>query len=91
MLPAEHGTIGLRTMLLDICVRSQSARRGERTSLASSKPSTTFDAPTAGLMPPRLHGLHHYRFRLRALSVSGLPVEDACSCADAERKFVKHL
>ncbi len=48
-------------------------------------------ADYGGPCPPRLHGLHHYTFRLRALSVGGLLVEDGCSCADVERESVKHL
>jgi Raf kinase inhibitor-like YbhB/YbcL family protein len=48
-------------------------------------------ADYGGPCPPRLHGLHHYRFRLLALSVAGLPVEDGCSCTDVEREANKHL
>ena len=48
-------------------------------------------ADYGGPCPPRLHGLHHYRFRLLALSVAGLPVEDGCSCAEVEREAKKHL
>ncbi len=44
-----------------------------------------------GPCPPQLHGLHHYRFRLLALSSSGLAVDDGCSCADVEREAMKHL
>lgn len=48
-------------------------------------------ADYGGPCPPRLHGLHHYRFRLLALSVAGLPVEDGSSCVEVERGAKKHL
>lgn len=48
-------------------------------------------ADYGGPCPPHLHGLHHYRFRLLALSVATLPVADGCSCAEVEREAKNHL
>ena len=48
-------------------------------------------ADYGGPCPPRLHGLHHYRFRLLAVSVPALPIEDGCSCTDVEREANKRL
>jgi Raf kinase inhibitor-like YbhB/YbcL family protein len=44
-----------------------------------------------GPCPPRGHGLHHYHFRLLALSVDSLPVPSEASCQDVEREARKHL
>jgi len=45
-----------------------------------------------GPCPPHRHGIHHYHFRLLAVSVDRLPVRnDAMSCGDVEREAGKHL
>jgi Raf kinase inhibitor-like YbhB/YbcL family protein len=44
-----------------------------------------------GPCPPHHHGLHHYHFRLLALSIDRLPVGDAPTCRDVEREARKHL
>ncbi|MGO9674392.1 MAG: YbhB/YbcL family Raf kinase inhibitor-like protein [Methylocella sp.] len=44
-----------------------------------------------GPCPPRGHGLHHYHFRLLALSIDRLPVRGNPSCRDVEREARKHL
>ena len=45
-----------------------------------------------GPCPPHRHGIHHYHFRLLAVSVDRLPVRnDAMSCGDIEREARKHL
>jgi Raf kinase inhibitor-like YbhB/YbcL family protein len=43
-----------------------------------------------GPCPPHEHGLHHYHFRLIALSVERLPVHEKPSCEDVEREARKH-
>ncbi len=43
-----------------------------------------------GPCPPRRHGLHHYHFRLLALSIDRLPVHDKSSCSEVEREARKH-
>lgn len=44
-----------------------------------------------GPCPPHRHGLHHYRFRLLALSADRLQVGTAPSCRDVEREARKHV
>ena len=44
-----------------------------------------------GPCPPRGHGLHHYHFRLLALSVASLTLRDEPTCRDVEREARKHL
>ena len=44
-----------------------------------------------GPCPPRDHGLHHYRFRLLALSIDSLSTGKGASCRDIERKARKHV
>ena len=44
-----------------------------------------------GPCPPHEHGLHHYRFRLLALSVEQLPVRKRPSCEDVEREASKYV
>ena len=43
-----------------------------------------------GPCPPRRHGLHHYHFRLLALSIDHLAVRKDPSCRDVEREARKH-
>ncbi len=43
-----------------------------------------------GPCPPHRHGLHHYHFRLLALSVDRLPLRDKLSCSKVEREARKH-
>ena len=43
-----------------------------------------------GPCPPRGHGLHHYHFRLLALSVAQLPLGNKPSCSEVEREARKH-
>ena len=43
-----------------------------------------------GPCPPRRHGIHHYHFRLLALSVDKLPLRDKASCTEVEREARKH-
>jgi phosphatidylethanolamine-binding protein (PEBP) family uncharacterized protein len=40
--------------------------------------------------PPRGHGLHHYHFRLLALSTDHLPAQANASCPDIEREARKY-
>jgi len=44
-----------------------------------------------GPCPPRGHGVHHYHFRLLALSIDRLPLRLNPSCRDVEREARKHL
>lgn len=44
-----------------------------------------------GPCPPHRHGVHHYHFRLLALSVDRLPLRTNPSCRDVEREARKHL
>lgn len=44
-----------------------------------------------GPCPPRGHGIHHYHFRLLALSVDHLTVGNKPSCRDVEREARKHV
>lgn len=44
-----------------------------------------------GPCPPHGHGLHHYRFRLLALSVDRLPVPDNPRSRDVEKEAQKHV
>jgi Raf kinase inhibitor-like YbhB/YbcL family protein len=44
-----------------------------------------------GPCPPRDHGLHHYHFRLLALSIDRMPAEKDLTCSDVEREARKHL
>jgi Raf kinase inhibitor-like YbhB/YbcL family protein len=44
-----------------------------------------------GPCPPHNHGLHHYHFRLLALSVDRLPLGDKPSCREVEREARKHV
>jgi hypothetical protein len=44
-----------------------------------------------GPCPPRGHGLHHYHFRLLALSVDRLAVGANPSCRDVEREARGHV
>jgi Raf kinase inhibitor-like YbhB/YbcL family protein len=43
-----------------------------------------------GPCPPHEHGLHHYHFRLLALSVERLPLHKKPTCTDVEREARKH-
>ena len=43
-----------------------------------------------GPCPPRGHGLHHYHFRLSALSVDRLSLGSKPSCREVEREVRKH-
>jgi Raf kinase inhibitor-like YbhB/YbcL family protein len=43
-----------------------------------------------GPCPPRRHGLHHYHFRLLALTVEHLPVRSKPSCQEVERQARRH-
>ena len=43
-----------------------------------------------GPCPPRGHGLHHYHFRLSALSVDRLALGNDPSCREVEREVRKH-
>ncbi|MGA9197926.1 MAG: YbhB/YbcL family Raf kinase inhibitor-like protein [Pseudolabrys sp.] len=57
----------------------------------SSKPSNDFQKRGyGGPCPPHEHGLHHYHFRLLALSVEQLPVHKNPTCDDVEREARKH-
>jgi len=44
-----------------------------------------------GPCPPRRHGLHHYYFRLLALSVERLMLHDKPSCSEVEQEARKHI
>ncbi len=44
-----------------------------------------------GPCPPRGHGVHHYHFRLLALSTAHLRPRANASCKDIEREARKHL
>ena len=44
-----------------------------------------------GPCPPRGHGVHHYHFRLLALSIDRLTLRPNPSCRDVEREARKHL
>lgn len=44
-----------------------------------------------GPCPPHEHGLHHYRFRLLALSIEQLPVSKKPTCEDIEREAGRHV
>jgi hypothetical protein len=44
-----------------------------------------------GPCPPRGHGMHHYHFRLLALSVDRLPLGNRPSCQEVAREARKHL
>jgi Raf kinase inhibitor-like YbhB/YbcL family protein len=43
-----------------------------------------------GPCPPRSHGPHHYHFRLLALSVDRLTLQDRPSCSEVEREARKY-
>lgn len=43
-----------------------------------------------GPCPPHRHGIHHYHFRLLALSVDHLPLGSKPSCKEVEREARKH-
>jgi Raf kinase inhibitor-like YbhB/YbcL family protein len=45
----------------------------------------------SGPCPPRGHGLHHYWFRLLALSVDALPPMTRPSCQQVQREARKHV
>jgi len=44
-----------------------------------------------GPCPPQRHGVHHYHFRLLALSVDRLPLRSNPSGRDVEREARKHM
>ena len=44
-----------------------------------------------GPCPPRGHGLHHYHFRLLALSIDRLPVSAKAACRRVEQEARKHV
>jgi len=44
-----------------------------------------------GPCPPRRHGIHHYHFRLLALSLDRLPFHDKPSCSEVEREAREHV
>ena len=44
-----------------------------------------------GPYPPRGHGIHHYHFRLLALSVDRLAIGRQPSCREVEREARKHV
>ena len=48
-------------------------------------------ADYGGPCPPRRHGLHHYHFRLLALSVDRLATGTNPSCRDVAREANKHV
>jgi phosphatidylethanolamine-binding protein (PEBP) family uncharacterized protein len=49
--------------------------------------SNDFQRPGyGGPCPPRGYGLHHYHFRLLALSVDHLPIGGTPSCREVERE-----
>ncbi|MEJ2377674.1 MAG: YbhB/YbcL family Raf kinase inhibitor-like protein [Pseudolabrys sp.] len=48
-------------------------------------------ADYGGPCPPHLHGLHHYHFRLLALSVDHLKTGKDPSCREIEREARKHV
>jgi Raf kinase inhibitor-like YbhB/YbcL family protein len=48
------------------------------------------EAAYGGPCPPRGHGLHHYRFRLLALSVDHLALKPEASCRDVDQQARKH-
>jgi len=43
-----------------------------------------------GPCPPHGHGIHHYRFRLLALSIERLTLRDKPSCGEVEQEARKH-
>ena len=43
-----------------------------------------------GPCPPHRHGVHHYRFRLLALSIDQLSLRAKPSCSEVEREARKH-
>lgn len=43
-----------------------------------------------GPCPPHRHGIHHYHFRLLALSIDKLPLGIRPSCSQVEREARKH-
>jgi Raf kinase inhibitor-like YbhB/YbcL family protein len=43
-----------------------------------------------GPCPPHGHGIHHYHFRLLALSCAQLPIGEAPSCKEVEREARRH-
>jgi Raf kinase inhibitor-like YbhB/YbcL family protein len=47
-------------------------------------------ASYGGPCPPHRHGLHHYHFRLIALSVDHLAMHEKASCQDVAREARKH-
>lgn len=44
-----------------------------------------------GPCPPPGHGIHHYQFRLLALSIDRLPVRDQPTCRDVEHEARRHI
>jgi phosphatidylethanolamine-binding protein (PEBP) family uncharacterized protein len=54
----------------------------------SSRPSKS---GYGGPCPPHEHGLHHYHFRLIALSVEHLALRKNPTCLDVEREARKHM
>jgi hypothetical protein len=56
----------------------------------SNKPSTTFSGEATVAHALRGHGLHHYHFRLSALSVDRLSLGSKPSCREVEREVRKH-
>ena len=44
-----------------------------------------------GPCPPRGHGVHHYHFRLLALSLPHLELGDPVECREVERAAARHL
>jgi phosphatidylethanolamine-binding protein (PEBP) family uncharacterized protein len=44
-----------------------------------------------GPKPPKGHGSHHYHFRLAALDVSSLKVQNGCSAVDLWRAAEPHI
>jgi Raf kinase inhibitor-like YbhB/YbcL family protein len=49
------------------------------------------EAAYGGPCPPRGHGLHHYHFRLMALSIDRLGVSAGASCRDVDQQAREYL
>ena len=77
-IPAEQ------TQLADDAGRDGSAKGFKQAINDFQKPG--YDGPC----PPRGHGLHHYHFRLLALSIDQLPLRNNPSCSQVEQEARKH-
>ena len=78
----------------DIPVNVQSLAEGaaqQSKKLGFKQAVNDFQRPGyGGPCPPEQHGLHHYHFRLLALSVDHLSVHKQPSCRDIEHEARKH-